>query len=94
MTGLSDGDEGRMASLGRCVLLNVQPALVAPHPSVEKRTGSSVRRHTGTCFGPRERWTEVTATGNPAMPARVVANSVSGISHKVLSSYRKPSGSL
>lgn len=94
MTGLSDGDEGRMVSPGRCVLRNVQPALMAPHPSVEKRAGSSVRQHTGTCFGPRERWLEVTATGNPAMPARGVANSVSGVSHKVLSSYRKPSGSL
>lgn len=62
MTGLSDGDEGRMVSPGRCVLLNVQPALMAPHPSVEKRAGSSVRQHIGTCFAPRERWLEVTAT--------------------------------
>lgn len=78
-TGLGDGDEGCMVSLGRCVLLNVQPALVAPHPSVEKRARLSVRQHTGTCFAPRERWLEVTVTGNPAMPARVVANSVSGV---------------
>lgn len=51
---------------------------------------SEVRQHTGTCFAPnRMRWPEVAATGNPAMPARIVAHYMSGILHKVLSSYKE-----